>query len=50
MSHELLVLADDKASFFHLKIENSQSLLEEDSTLPKYPSAKVARFAPLSGQ
>lgn len=46
----LLVLADDKASFFNFKVENSQSLLQEDSELPKYPLAKVARFAPLSGR
>ena len=25
-------------------------MLEEDNVLPKFPQAKVARFAPLSGQ
>ena len=48
---KLLILADDKASFFNIVSDkNSQSLLEEDSTLPNFPLAKVARYAPLGGQ
>ena len=49
---KLLIVADEKASFFNLASENnSQStLLVEDPAFPKFPLAKVARFAPLSGQ
>ena len=44
------MLADRRASFFTLKGENSQTLLVEDNTLPQYPQAKLARFAPTSGR
>ena len=49
---KLLIVADEKASFFNLaRDNNSQStLLEEDASYPNFPLAKVARFAPLSGQ
>ena len=44
----LLVLADNVASFF--KYEVSASQLVEDTTMPSYPNAKIARFAPLAGK
>lgn len=43
----LLVLADDLASFFILQGENN---LVEDTTLPRYQRAKLARFAPKRGR
>ena len=43
----LLVLADDYASFFKLQSENS---LVQDTSLPRYHLAKLARFSPLAGK
>lgn len=42
----LLVLADDFASFYKLQ---NESQLVEDTSLPRYHQAKLARFAPLNG-
>ena len=42
----LLVLADDFASFYKLQ---GESQLVEDTSLPRYHQAKLARFAPLNG-
>lgn len=46
----LLVLADDHASFFKLQQEGTNTQLVQDTTLPNYPQAKLARFAPLAGK
>lgn len=46
----LLVLADDHASFFKVQQEGTNMQLVQDTTLPNYPQAKLARFAPLAGK
>jgi hypothetical protein len=43
----LLVLADNYASFYNFE---GGSQLIEDATLPRYPAAKIARFAPHAGK
>jgi len=43
----LLVLADEFASFY--KYQQNESQLVEDTSLPRYHQAKLARFAPLNG-
>lgn len=44
----MLVLADDRASFF--KLAQGDTVLEQDPALPSYPRSKAARFAPLNGK
>lgn len=45
---KLLVLADREASFMQLGADDST--LERVDSLPRYPNARAARFAPLEGK
>jgi len=45
----MVIMAEDKVSFCTLRKEAAFCVFEEDSTMPTFPQATLARFAPNKG-